>query len=68
MNLELKKRIAGAFLMYGIMASGYGFMMKAEGSATSTLKLIFSISGGASLIGALVMQTQLNKSDPPSSK
>jgi hypothetical protein len=68
MNLELKKRITGGLLMFGLIGSIYGFMMKAEGSATNTLKLILSLSGGGSLIAGLVMQNQLNKSNPPSGK
>jgi hypothetical protein len=68
MNLDLKKRIAGSLLMFGIMGSGYGLMMKAEGSATSMLKLILSVGGGGSLLAAAVMQSQLNKSNPPSGK
>jgi hypothetical protein len=63
MNLDLKKRIVGGLLMFGIVGSGYGFMMKAEGSATSMLKLILG-----SLLAAVVMQSQLNKSTPPSGK
>ncbi len=54
--------------MFGIIGSGYGFMMKAEGPATSMLKLIFSLGGGGSLLAAAVMQSQINKSNPPSGK
>jgi hypothetical protein len=68
MNLDLKKRITGALLMFGVIGSGYGFMMKAEGPATSMLKLIFSFGGGGSLLAAAVMQSQINKSNPPSGK
>jgi hypothetical protein len=68
MNLDLKKRITGALLMFGIIGSVNGFMMKAEGSATSMLKLIFSFGGGGSLIVAAVMQSQINKSNSPSGK
>ena len=49
--------------MFGIIGSVYGFMMKAEGSATSMLKLIFSLGGGGSLMAAVVMQSQINKSN-----
>jgi hypothetical protein len=68
MNLDLKKRIAGALLMFGIIGSVNGFTMKAEGPATSMLKLIFSFGGGGSLLAAAIMQIQINKSNPPSGK
>jgi hypothetical protein len=68
MNLDLKKRITSGLLMYGIMASGYGFMMKASGPATNTLKFIFGMTGSASLMAGSIMQIQLNKSNHPSGK
>jgi hypothetical protein len=68
MNLDLKKRIVAGLFMFGMMGSGYGFVTKAEGPATSMLKLILSIGGAGSLITAAVMQNQINKSNPPSGK
>jgi hypothetical protein len=59
MNLNQKKKIAGPLLMYGIMASGYGFFMKAEGPTTSTMKIVLSMSGAVCLLAAIVLQKQI---------
>jgi hypothetical protein len=68
MNLNQKKKLAGPLLMYGMMASGYGFFMKAEGPATSTMKIILSLSGTACLLVGLVLFQQINKNSPPNGK
>jgi hypothetical protein len=62
MNLNQKKKIAGPLLMYGIMASGYGFFMKAEGSTTSTMKIVLSMSGAVCLLAAVILQKQIGNS------
>lgn len=67
MNLKLKKRIIIGLFVLANIGCDYGFMMKPEESGSNILKLILIICGVASLIVAIVMQDQINDSNPPSS-
>jgi hypothetical protein len=60
MNLNQKKNIVGPLFMYGMVGTGYGFFMKAEGPTTSTMKIMLSVSGAVCLIAAMILQKQIN--------
>jgi hypothetical protein len=68
MKSTKKKQLATSLLLFGCMMSFFSFTTKAQGSATSTLKIIMGLGGAGCCIAGLVLQIQGNKSNPPEDK